>query len=38
MYQTGINRFYIVQLLHLSAPFSHYEIFCHWVRVLIFRC
>jgi hypothetical protein len=32
-WQTGINRFYVVQLLHLSAPHSRYEIFCHWGRV-----
>jgi poly [ADP-ribose] polymerase len=31
--KTGVNRFYVVQLLQLSAPFSGYEIFCHWGRI-----
>ena len=31
--KTDMNRFYIVQLLQLSAPFSGYEIFCHWGRI-----
>ena len=28
--KTGINRFYVVQLLQLSAPYNCFEIFCHW--------
>ena len=31
--KTGVNRFYVVQLLQLSAPYSGYEIFCHWGRI-----